>query len=135
MVHRYGAAALVMALGFCIPGGARAASSADLMTAVKNVSAQSDKFRSLMSNLSLSEFHFVNVGDVLAASDRTGFKSSLKKNAPGIADLRDTLNHTTLTDASGTITTLRKVLLAKNLSIDQIVAVYVAGTEITLYYQ
>ena len=107
---------------------ASAASSADLAAAIKNMPAQSDKFRSLMSNLSVSQFHFVSAaGQVDAAT--------LHKNAAAIADLRDTLSHATLTDDQGTVTTLRKVLVSKNLTIDQIVGIYVGGTQITVFYQ
>jgi len=105
-----------------------AAGSADLAAAVKNMPAQADKFRSLMSNLSATQFHFVDVAGQLDAA-------TLRKNAANIADLRETLSHATLEDNQGVVTTLRKVLLGKNLTIDQIVAVYVGGTQITLFYQ
>lgn len=105
-----------------------AASSADLTIAMKNMPAQSDKFRSLMSNLSVSQFHFVNAAGQIDAA-------TLHKNAAAIADLRDTLSHATLTDNDGVVTTLRKVLVSKNLTLDQIVAIYVGGTQITVFYQ
>jgi hypothetical protein len=120
------AAMLLPAAIFSLP--ASAAGSADLTAAIKNMPAQSDKLRSLMSNLSVSQFHFVSAaGQVDAAT--------LHKNAAAIADLRDTLSHATLTDSDGVVTTLRKVLVSKNLTIDQIVAVYVGGNQITLFYQ
>jgi len=105
-----------------------AAGSADLAAAFKNMPAQSDKFRSMMSNLSVTQFHFVNVaGEVDSAT--------LHKNASAIADLRDTLGHATLVDNEGIVVSLRKVLQSKNLTIDQIVGVYVGGGQITLFYQ
>src|SRR5436305_15321106 len=107
---------------------ASAAGSADLTAAIKTMPAQSDKFRSLMSNLSISQFHFVSAaGEVDAAT--------LHKNATALADLRDTLSHATLTDNDGVVTTMRKVLLSKNLTSDQIVAIYVGGTQITVFYR
>ncbi len=120
------AAALIPAAMFSLP--ASAAGSAELLVAVKTMPVQSDKFRSLMSNLTITQFHFVNVAGQLDAA-------TLHKNAVAIADLRDTLNHTTLVDNQGIVTSLRKVLLSKNLMIDQIVAIYVGGNQITLFYQ
>ena len=120
------AAMLLPAAIYPLP--APAAGSADLAAAIKNLPAQSDKLRALMSNLSVSQFRFVSAaGQVDAAT--------LRKNAAAIADLRDTLGHATLTDSDGVVTTMRKVLLSKNLTLDQIVAIYVGGTEITLFYQ
>ena len=105
-----------------------AAGSADFATAMKNMPAQSDKFRSMMSNLSVTQFHFVSVaGEIDSAT--------LKKNAANIADLRDTLSHATLTDNQGVVTSLTRVLTTKKLTIDQIVCIYVGGGQITLYYQ
>ncbi len=119
-------AALLPAVPFASP--AFAAGSADFAAAVKNIPAQSDKFRSMMSNLSVAQFHFVNVG---GAAD----PAVLRKNAPAIADLRDTLGHATLTDGNGIVVSLRKVLQSKNLTIDQIVGISIGGTQITLFYQ
>lgn len=118
------AAALLPAASFTIP--ALAAGSGDYAAAAKNMPAESDKFRSLMSNLSLAQFHFVSVS-VDAAT--------LRKNASAIADLRETLGHATLMDNQGIVIPLRKVLQSKNLSIDQIVGIYVGGNQITLFYQ
>jgi hypothetical protein len=120
------AAALLPAAAFSAP--ARAAGSGDYAVAAKNIPAQSDKFRALMSNLSVAQFRFVSVaGEVDAAG--------LRKNAAAIADLRDTLGHATLTDSQGIVITLRKVLQSKNLTIDQIVGIYVGGNQITLFYE
>ncbi len=120
------AAALLPAAIFS--SSALAAGSADLAVAVKNMPAQSDKFRSLMSNLNATQFRFVNVaGEVDSAT--------LRKNASAIADLRDTLGHATLVDNEGIVVPLRKVLQSKNVTIDQIVGIYVGGGEITLFYQ
>ncbi|HET9393942.1 MAG TPA: hypothetical protein VFO29_10560 [Candidatus Rubrimentiphilum sp.] len=120
------AAILLPAAIFSVP--AQAASSADLTAAIKNMPAQSDKLRALMSNLSVSQFHFVNAGGEVDAA-------TLHKNAAAIADLRDTLSHATLTDNDGVVTTMKKVLVSKNLTLDQIVAIYVGGTQITVFYQ
>lgn len=120
------ATALLPAAMFSTP--VFAAGSADFAAAVKNMPAQSDKFRSMMSNLSVAQFHFVNVaGEVDPAT--------LHKNASALADLRETLGHATLVDNEGVTVPLRKVLLSKNLTIDQIVGVYVGGGQITLFYQ
>jgi len=119
-------AALLTAAGS--PLLARAAGSADYAAAVKSLPAQSDKFRALMSNLNVSQFHFVSVsGQVDAAT--------LRKNAAELADLRDTLGHATLVDNQGIVITLRRVLQGKSLSLDQIVGIAVAGNQITLFYQ
>jgi len=123
---RLWAAALLLAASSALP--AVAAGSAEYAAAVKNIPAQSDKFRSMMSNLSAAQFHFVNVaGQVDAAT--------LKKNAAAISDLRDTLSHATLVDNQGIVVTLSKVLLSKNLTIAQIVGISIGGTQITLFYQ
>lgn len=120
------AAALLPAALFTAPAGA--AGSADYAAAAKNIPAQSDKFRSMMSNLSVAQFRFVSVaGEADAAT--------LRKNASALADLRDTLGHATLVDNQGIVVTLRKVLQSKNLTIDQIVGIYVGGNQITLFYQ
>jgi hypothetical protein len=120
------AAALLLAASFASP--VFAAGSADYAAAVKTMPAQSDKFRSMMSNLSVAQFHFVSVaGEVDAAT--------LRKNASAIADLRDTLDHATLVDGQGIVVTLRKVLQSKNLTVDHIVGISVGGGQITLFYQ
>lgn len=120
-----------------LPAPALAAGgSGELIAAVKNVSSQADKLRALMSNLSASQFHVVNVRNVLSSGDEAAFKTSLKKNATDITDLRDTLTHTTVTGDDGVVVPLRKVLLTKNVTIDQVVGVYVGGDgQITLFYQ
>ena len=135
-------AAAVFSLVFLFFAVARSApalaagNSADLIAAVKNVSTQADKFRSMMSNLNASQFHLVNVQSVMSSSDEAAYQSSIKKNASGIADLRDTLTHTTVTGDDGVVVQLRKVLQAKNVTIDQIMGVYVGGDgQITLFYQ
>ncbi len=119
-------AALLSAVAF--PSPAFAAGSADFAAAVRNMPAQSDKFRSMMSNLNVAQFHFVNVAGEID-------QATLRKNASAIADLRDTLDHATLLDNQGIVVTLRKVLQSKNLTIDHIVGISIGGTQITLYYQ
>ena len=119
-------AALLPAVVFASP--AFAAGSADFAAAVKNMPAQSDKFRSIMSNLSVAQFHFVNVGGEVDPA-------TLRKNASAIADLRDTLGHATMLDNQGVVVPLRRVLQSKNLTIDQIVGISIGGTQITLFYQ
>lgn len=138
MAKRHIAAFSVLLLAFAIaaPIAAPAAGSGELIAAVKNVSTQADKLRSMMSNLNANQFHVVNARNVLSASDEAAFKTSLKKNSGDINDLRDTLTHTTVTGDDGVVVPLRKVLQAKNVAIDQVIGVYV-GTDgqITLYYQ
>ncbi len=119
------AAALLLAASITLP--ALGAGSADFAAAVKNMPAESDKFRSMMSNLSVAQFHFVNVGDVDPAT--------LRRNASAIADLRDTLGHATLLDNQGVVVPLRRVLLSKNLTVDQIVGISIGGSQITLFYR
>jgi hypothetical protein len=128
---------LLLALALALPARIFAAgASGELIAAVKNVSSQADKLRSMMSNLNASQFHVVNVRNVLSSSDEAAFKSSVKKNASDISDLRDTLTHTTVTGDDGVVVPLRKVLLGKNITIDQVVGVYVGGDgQITLFYQ
>ncbi len=140
MTNRHAAAALPMLILLFLavsPLPVRAAGgTSELLAAVKNVSSESDKFRSLMSNLDASQFHVVNAQTVMSAQDESAYKAALRKNASSIADLRDTLNHTTLTGTDGVVTTLRKVLLRENVSIDQVIGVHVGGDgQITLFYQ
>jgi len=118
-------AALLPAVIFSSP--TLAAGSADFTAAVKSLPAQSDKFRSMMSNLSVTQFHFVSVA---GAAD----PATMHKNASAIADLRDTLGHATLVDSQGVVMPLRKLLQSKNLTVDQIVGIYVSGGQITLFY-
>ena len=120
------AAALLLAAPLASP--ALAAGSTDLAAAFKTMPAQSDKFRSMMSNLNVAQFHFLNVAGQVDAG-------TLRKNAAAIADLRDTLEHATLLDSQGTVVTLRKVLQSKNLTIDHIVGISIGGNQITLFYQ
>lgn len=126
---------LILAVAFCANSSA-AGSSGQLMNAVANVSTQADKLRSMMSNLTASQFHLVNARSVLGESEEAAFKSSLRKNATDISDLRETLTHTTVTGDDGVVVPLRKVLLTKNVLVDQVIGVYVAGDgQITLFYQ
>lgn len=111
---------------------ARASDSTQLMTALKAMPAQADKFRTMMSNLNASQFHLVNCANIMDSGD----KSSLKKDAAVLADLRDTLSHTTVTGADGVVEPLKKVLQTKSVTIDQVIGVFVgADGQITLYYQ
>lgn len=114
---------------------AYAASSGELLTAVKNVAAQTDKLRSMMADLNQSQFQLVSVDGVLSPGDDAAFKAAMKKNAADIADMRDTLTHTTLTGSDGVVMPLSKLLLAKQITISQVVAIYVSGEQITLFYQ
>ncbi len=118
-------AALLPAVPFASPAFA---AGSGFTAAVKNMPAASDKFRSMMSNLSVAQFHFVNVGGEVDPA-------TLRKNASAIADLRDILGHATLVDDQGVVVSLRKVLLSKNLTIDHIVGISIGGTQITLFYQ
>lgn len=122
----------LLAVLYAAAAPARASDSTNLVTALKAMPAQADKFRSMMSNLNASQFHVVNAGDMMSAE----FKTSLKKDSSDIADLRDTLTHTTVTGADGVVVPLRKILTAKNVSIDQVIGIYVGGDgQITLFYQ
>lgn len=139
MANRLGAAALsvlmfVLAGAFAHPAYA-ASGTSDVVAAVNNVSGESDKFRSMMSNINASQIHVVNVQSVMSATDENAYKKALKKNALGISDLRDTLNHTTVTGSDGVLITLRRLLQRQNVTIEQINGVYVGsdGT-ITLFY-
>jgi hypothetical protein len=139
MAKRHAAAALslllvVFAVSYAQP--ARAAGSSNLLAAVNNVSGESDKFRSMMSNINASQIHLVNVQDVMAAGDESAYKKALHKNASDISDLRDTLNHTTVTGADGVLITLKKLLMQKSISIEQVTGVFIGGDgQITLFYQ
>lgn len=138
MRNRLIAASFVVVLGALGSAGPcyAAGNSTELIAAVKNVSTQSDKLRSMMSNLSANQFHLVSARSVLADGDETAFRASIKKNASDISDLRDTLTHTTVTGDDGVVIPLRKLLLTKNVTIDQIVGVYVGSDgQITLFYQ
>lgn len=107
-----------------------------LMVAMRTMPAQADKFRSMMSNLNASQFHLVPVQSAMSGGEQARFEASLKKNATGITDLRQTLSHTTVTGSDGVVVPLTKILLAKNVTVDQIVGVYVgADNSITLFYQ
>lgn len=140
MANRHAAAALsvlmfVFAGALAQPAHA-AGSTSDLLAAVKNVSGESDKFRSMMSNINASQIHLVNARSVMSATDDTAYRSALRKNASDISDLRETLNHTTVTGNDGVLITLRKLLLRQNITIDEIIGVYVGSDEqITLFYQ
>ena len=140
MIIRSTAAALsILLLAFAAPAAkpARAAgSSSDLISAVKNVSSETDKYRSLMANFTADEFHFVDAQSVLSPSQKTAYETALSKNKSAIADLQYTLEHTTLTGSDGVITTLARLMKAQNLTIDQVVGVYVAANgAITLFYR
>ncbi len=138
MAKRHAAAALsllMLALAGALASPVYADTNPNLLAAVKNVSSESDKFRSMMSNLTESQIHVVNVQNAMSASDESAFKAALRKNASTISDLRDTLNHTTLTGSDGVLVTLRKVLLRQNVTIDQVVGVHVdADGQVTLFY-
>lgn len=114
----------------------KASDSTQLLTALKAMPAQADKFRAMMSNLNASQFHLVNASGVMDSADGSAYKLSLKKDASALADLRDTLSHTTVTGMDGVITPLRKVLQNKSVTIDQVIGVFVGGDgQITLFYQ
>lgn len=139
MAKRHAAAALSI-LMFVLAGNAlpvhAAGNTSDLLAAVRNVSSESGKFRSMMANINASQIHLVNVQSVMTSSDEAEYRSAIRKNASDISDLRDTLNTTTVTGNDGVLITLRKLLLQKNVTVDQINGVYVGGDgQITLFYQ
>ena len=114
---------------------AGAASSAELVTAVKNVAAQTDKLRSMMADLSQSQFQIVNAQSVMSAGDEAQVRAALRKNAADVSDMRETLSHTTLTGNDGVIMPFSKLLQAQNLKIAQVIGIYVNGNQITVFYQ
>lgn len=115
---------------------ARAAEQSQVMVALKALPAQSDKFRSMMSNLSASQFKVVSASSAMSAGEEAAFEASVKKNASAISDLRYTLTHTTVIGPDGVLEPLKKVLSASNITIDQVIAVYVGRDgQITLFYQ
>jgi hypothetical protein len=140
MAHRHAAAALSV-LTFVFAGLLTApvhaaGGTSNLLAAVKNVSSESDKFRSMMSNINANQIHMVSAQSVMSASEASAYKTALRKNASDISDLRDTLNHTTVTGTDGVLVTLPRLLKRQNITIDQIVGVYVGGDgQITLFYQ
>ncbi|HET9096225.1 MAG TPA: hypothetical protein VFN37_06160 [Candidatus Baltobacteraceae bacterium] len=140
MANRHGAAALsvlmfVLTGAFALPAHA-AGGTSDLLAAVKNVSSESDKFRSMMGDLNASQIHLVNAQSVMSDGQKTAYDTAVHKNASEISDLRDTLNHTTVTGSDGVLITLRKLLLRQNVTIDQITGVYIGGDgQVTLFYQ
>lgn len=140
MANRHAAAALsvlmfVLAGAFAPPAHA-AGSTSDLLAAVKNVSSESDKFRSLMGDLNENQIHVVNAQSAMSDAQKAAYTAALHKNASDISDLRDTLSHTTVTGSDGVLITLRKLLLRQNITIDQITGVYVGGDrQVTLFYQ
>lgn len=139
MANRHAAAALsvlmfALAGAFALPAHA-AGGTSDLLAAVQNVSGESNKFRSMMSDITASQIHLVNAESV-SESQQAAYKTALRKNASEIADLRDTLNHTTITGSDGVLMTLRKLLLQQNIAIDQVIGVYVGSdNQITLFYR
>ena len=140
MANRHAAAALSVLM--LLSAGVRAlpahaaGSTSDLLAAVKNVSSESDKFRSLMSGINASQIHLVNAQSVMSDSQKSAYQAAMHKNASDIADLRDTLNHTTVTGDDGVLITLKRLLLKQNITIDQIIGVHIGGdNQITLFYQ
>ncbi|HZT12294.1 MAG TPA: hypothetical protein VFA29_05815 [Candidatus Baltobacteraceae bacterium] len=109
-----------------------AASSGELLSAIKTLPAQTDKLRGMMADLNESQFKLV---DVSALADDAAVRAALKKGAADVADMRDTLTHTTLTGNDGVVTSVAKLLGAKDLKISQVVAISVTGSQVTLYYQ
>lgn len=140
MANRHAAAALSVLLftlagTFVLPALA-AGGTSDLLAAVKNVSSESDKFRSMMANINASQIHLVNASSVMSQGQKSAYDAAVRKNASSISDLRDTLNHTTVTGSDGVLITLRKLLMRQNIAIEQITGVYVGGdNQITLVYQ
>lgn len=140
MANRYAAAALsilmfVFAGAYALPAQA-AGGSSDLLAAVNNVSSESNKFRSMMSDINASQIHVVNVQSVMSESQQGAYTKALRKNASEISDLRDTLNHTTVTGTDGVLVTLPRLLLRQEVTIDQIIGVFVGGDgQITLFYR
>lgn len=117
------------------PAGGEQTSYAQLMAALKNGPSETDKFRGMMSALTAAEFHVVNVQSLLAGNDGAAYQSALKKSASEIADLRETLSHTTLTGDDGIVELLSTLLKKQSVVVAQVVAVHVDGNQVTLFYQ
>ena len=120
----------VLSAAFCAQS--LAASSGELLSAIKTLPAQTDKLRGMMADLNESQFKLV---DVSALADDEAVRAALKKGAADVADMRDTLTHTTLTGNDGVVTSVARLLGAKDLKISQVVAISVTGSQVTLYYQ
>jgi hypothetical protein len=72
----------------------------------------------------------------MSESQQNEYRKALHKNASDIADLRDTLNHTTVTGNDGVLITLRNLLKKQNITIDQINGVHIdSAGQITLFVQ
>ncbi|HEY8298557.1 MAG TPA: hypothetical protein VIG32_11120 [Candidatus Baltobacteraceae bacterium] len=139
MVKRSIAITLVFAgllAGWPTPAAGSGPSYGELMSALKNGPSEAEKFRAMMGNLTAGEFHLTNVTGLLAGNaDQTAFTTALKKDAGDIADLRETLAHTTLTGSDGIVEMLATLLKGQDLTVGRIVAVDVQGAQITLFYQ
>ena len=120
-----------------VPQAARGAQAtyAQLITSLKNCSSEADKFRGMMAGLTAAEFHVVNVQTLLAGNDQSAYESALKKETSEIADLRETLSHTTLTSDDGIVELLSTMLKKDSITVAQVVALHVDGNQITLFYQ
>jgi hypothetical protein len=131
--------ALLSVLAACTwgaPPAFAAGGSSGVVATVNDVVAQTAKFRSLMANLTQTQFHLVNAQSLLAPGDGNALRNALRKHAADIDSLRESLTHTTMTGNDGSITTLKKVLAAQNVTIDQVIGVSVDSSgAITLYYQ
>jgi hypothetical protein len=120
---------------YALPAHASGGTS-DMLAAVTNVSSEATKFRSMMGNLNASQIHVVNVQNAMSESQQNEYRKALHKNASDIADLRDTLNHTTVTGNDGVLITLRNLLKKQNITIDQINGVHIdSAGQITLFVQ
>ena len=128
MTVRHGAA--LLALLFSLSAALPACAAPDALNALKTIGAQTDKYRSLMSNLTSSEFHLVAV----PSSEASSVAATAKKEASSITGLRESLAASTMTDAAGVITTMQQFLKPSGITVDRIVAVSVQNGQITLFY-
>ncbi|MHB1551937.1 MAG: hypothetical protein ACYDG0_05475 [Vulcanimicrobiaceae bacterium] len=146
MRMRQALAALLLAgslsmLGSGMPAAAAtqpAATSSQLLGALKNMSAELAKFRGMMGNLTQSELQIVDVATVLAPGGEATFQRELKTDAAHISGFHETLSHTTFMDDDGVTTLLPTFLKAQKppLTVGQFVAVHVTRSgQILLFYQ
>ncbi|HEY8314924.1 MAG TPA: hypothetical protein VIG51_12255 [Candidatus Baltobacteraceae bacterium] len=121
--------------GWPQPARGAVASYGELMSALKNAPSEATKFRAMMGDLNASEFHLVNISGLMAGGNRTAYQSAVKKDQSDIADLRETLAHTTLTGTDGLVILLSTMLKQSSLTVNQVVAVHVDAGDVTLFYQ
>ncbi len=84
----------------------------------------------MMADLSENQFQLVD-----AAGAATPHSMPRSKRMRASFDLRDLLAHTTLTGSDGVVMPFSKLLMAKELELNQIIGISVSGDVVTVYYQ